>query len=115
LAIGLPLRWKLRGRRGQWLLRQAFGHLLPREVFHRRKTGFGVPLDQWFRGPLGNLARDTLLSQQARERGYFRREAIEALVTEHASARHDHSARLWSLLMLELWHREWVDAGPTGD
>jgi asparagine synthase (glutamine-hydrolysing) len=108
MAIAMPLRWKLRGRRGKWILERAFGDLLPAEVFRRRKMGFGVPLDHWFRGELKALAHDTLLGAPALSRGYFRREAIENLLAEHARRRADHSARLWSLLMLELWHREWA-------
>jgi asparagine synthase (glutamine-hydrolysing) len=109
LAAAMPAGLKLHGRRGKWILRQAFGHLLPREVFERRKAGFGVPLDHWFRAELRELAHDTLLGDRALGRGYFRRDAIEQLLDQHASGRFDHAARLWSLLVLELWHRAWVD------
>jgi asparagine synthase (glutamine-hydrolysing) len=109
LAVAMPMRMKLHGRHGKRILERAFGEMLPREVFHRRKMGFGVPLDHWFRGPLKTMAHDTLLSTESIDRGYFRRPAIEQLLAEHAGGRADHSARLWSLLMLELWHRQWVD------
>jgi asparagine synthase (glutamine-hydrolysing) len=109
LAISMPLRLKLRGGRGKRILEQAFGHLLPREVFRRRKMGFGVPLDHWFRGELKSMAHDTLLCSTALGRGYFRRDAIEQRLIEHGAGRADHSARLWSLLTLELWHRQWAD------
>jgi asparagine synthase (glutamine-hydrolysing) len=112
LAAAMPVSLKLRGRRGKRILERAFGHLLPREVFRRRKTGFGVPLDRWFREELKDMAHDTLLSERALGRGYFRRAAVEQLLAEHTTARRDHSARLWSLLILELWHREWIDAIP---
>lgn len=108
LAVAMPARLKLNGRRGKRILQRAFGHLLPAEVFRRPKTGFGVPLDHWFRAELRDMARDTLLSTTASDRGYFRRDAVERLLDEHASGRCDHSARLWSLLVLELWHREWM-------
>lgn len=110
LAAAMPSQWKLRGHRGKRILESTFGHLLPREVFRRRKTGFGVPLDRWFRNDLKDLVHETLLSAQSLGRGYFRRAAIEALLAEHAAGRRDHSARIWSLLMLELWHRQWLDA-----
>ncbi len=48
-----------------------------------------------------------------RNRGYFRPEIVSQLLNEHAEARRDHSDRLWALLVLELWHREWVDGSPT--
>lgn len=106
-AVGLPISLKLRNRRSKWLLREAFGSMLPAEVFRRPKQGFGVPLDYWLRGDLRELLHDVLLSPTALERGYFRSEAVRALVDEHLALKRDHSARLWALLVLEIWQREW--------
>jgi asparagine synthase (glutamine-hydrolysing) len=106
-AASLPVKFKYRRGRGKWLLREAFGHLLPREVFTRRKMGFGVPLDSWFRGELKPLTADLLLSPSARCRTFFRTEAIQALWDSHQQRQYDHSARLWALVMLESWLREW--------
>jgi asparagine synthase (glutamine-hydrolysing) len=108
LAVAMPISLKLRYGRGKRILKRAFGHLLPPEVFCRRKMGFGVPLDHWFRNGLKILARDTLLSTNGFSRRYFRAHAIEQLLNEHTVGRFDHSARLWSLLMLELWQRQWL-------
>ncbi len=71
--------------------------------------GFGVPMDHWFRNELVEMTNDTLLSRQFRDRGYFRPEAVERLVTEHQAGSFDHSYRLWALLVFELWHQRWVD------
>lgn len=71
--------------------------------------GFGVPLDHWFRDELREMTHDTLLGESARVGSFFRREAIEQLVDEHESKQFDHAYRLWSLLVLELWLREWSD------
>jgi asparagine synthase (glutamine-hydrolysing) len=108
-AAMLPSRLKFRLGQGKHLLRKAYAADLPHEVFSRRKMGFGVPLAQWFRGELKDLARDILLSESANGRGIFRREAVEDLIAQHQSGDYDHSNRLWSLLFLELWMREWVD------
>lgn len=105
-AASLPVKYKYRRRRGKWLLQHAFGNLLPREVWQRPKMGFGVPLDHWFRNELKPLLRETLLEGDCVKR-WFRREAVEGLITAHEQRRFDHSARLWSLLMLELWLQEW--------
>lgn len=110
-AIAMPAKFKLHSGRGKWILHRAFAGLLPREVFQRSKRGFGVPLDEWIRGPLREMLRDTLISTTAKSRGYFDVDEVERLLTEHESRRHDHSHRLWLLLMLELWHRRWLD-GP---
>jgi asparagine synthase (glutamine-hydrolysing) len=68
--------------------------------------GFGVPVGQWFRGPLGELLGDALLSEQSLKRGYFREAEVRRLVDQHLAGRADYSFQLWSLLMLELWRRE---------
>jgi asparagine synthase (glutamine-hydrolysing) len=108
-AARLPVEIKFRGRRLKHLLKRAFADLLPPENVNRRKMGFGVPVGQWFRGPLRELLRDALLSQQSQKRGYFREPEVRRLVDEHLERRADHSFQLWNLVMLELWHREFID------
>jgi asparagine synthase (glutamine-hydrolysing) len=106
-AASLPVRLKYRRGRGKWLLREAFGHLLPQEVFARPKMGFGVPLDHWFRGELKELAHNLLLSPTARCHEQLRPESIQELWDAHQERRTDHSNRLWALVMLESWLRQW--------
>ncbi|MGQ9574115.1 MAG: asparagine synthase (glutamine-hydrolyzing) [Thermoguttaceae bacterium] len=114
LAARMPLAWKFRWGRGKWILRRAFADLLPPEIRRRRKMGFGVPLDHWFRGPLAEFARGVLLDPRTLGRGLFRPEAVRRLVEAHLSGRFDHSYRLWALLVLELWQRRWLDQGGCG-
>lgn len=106
-AASLPLSLKFKRGNGKLLLRRAFGHLLPNAIWNRRKMGFGVPLDHWFRNELRELTHDALLGESSRINNYFRRETIEQLVSQHGSKQFDHAYRLWSLLVLELWLREW--------
>lgn len=97
---------------GKAVLRRAFAADLPADTADRRKTGFGVPLDRWFRGELEETAHDLLLGT---DRGLFRRPELERLLREHAAGAADHGHRLWCLCMLELWQRTFVDAGrPQG-
>lgn len=107
-AARLPVEIKFRSGRLKSLLKRAFADLLPPENVNRRKMGFGVPVGQWFRGPLRDLLRDALLSPRSLERGYFREPEVRRLVDEHLERRADHSFQLWNLLMLELWHREFI-------
>lgn len=109
LANAMPTRMKYRCGRGKRILRKAFGDLLPAEIFRRKKMGFGVPLDRWLRHELKDMIHEVLLSERALARGYFRPEAVRGLLNEHCAKRRDHADRLWALLVLELWHREWVD------
>jgi asparagine synthase (glutamine-hydrolysing) len=113
LAAAMPVGLKFRRGRGKRILHEAFGDLLPGAIRRRGRTGFGVPLDHWFRGALGDFARDTLLASLARTAEYFRATAISRLLDEHQQNRKDHSNRLWSLLFLELWMQRWVSGGPT--
>jgi len=109
LAARLPVAYKLRGRRTKHLLLKAFEDLLPPENVNRRKMGFGVPVGEWFRGPMTGLLRDALLGEEARSRGIARPSEVERLVDDHLARRGDHTPLLWSLLVLELWFRELVD------
>jgi len=108
-AASLPCSLKFSRGRGKTLLKRAFGKLLPSQIWNRRKMGFGVPVDHWFRHELHDMTRDVLLDETARQRGIFRPEAVEQLIDEHQSEKFDHAYRLWALLFLELWQREWVD------
>ena len=109
LGLSLPDSLKQEGRQGKVALRRAFAAELPPEVAGRGKSGFGVPLAEWFRGELRPLARELLLDERARARGWFRPEAVERLLAEHAAGRADNGHRLWTLTMLELWQRTHVD------
>jgi len=112
LAARMPLELKLRGKQGKRILRETFADLIPPSIVRRPKMGFGVPLDTWFRHELRPLLHETLLSERALSRGFFRPEAVRQLVDEHVTGRWDHSYRLWALLVLELWQQSWVDAAP---
>ena len=109
LAVSLPTVTKFRWGRGKRILREAFGELLPASVRKRSKMGFGVPLDHWFRHELRDMTRDILLDGRTTNRGLFQPKAIERLLDEHQRGHFDHQARLWALLVLETWLREWVD------
>ncbi len=112
LAARMPIRFKLHGRRGKRILRQAFGDLLPETVMRRPKMGFGVPLAHWFRGELREFARQILLDPRSCQRGYFRASAVARMLDEHQAGTFDHAHRLWALLFFELWHRQWIDGQP---
>jgi asparagine synthase (glutamine-hydrolysing) len=109
LGLSLPDSLKLHGRVGKHALRLAFADDLPPSVAERGKAGFGAPLAKWFRNELRPLARELLLDERARSRGWFDPRALERILDEHAAERADHGHRLWTLVMLELWQRAHVD------
>jgi asparagine synthase (glutamine-hydrolysing) len=108
LAARMPQRLKFRHGHGKRILRTVFNDLLPESIQKRPKMGFGVPLDHWFRHELKSFAQEVLLDRQTQQRGYFRPEAVVQLLDEHQQGRFNHGYRLWSLLILELWQREWM-------
>lgn len=112
-AARIPASWKLRGSTTKYILKKALARLLPHHILHRRKMGFGVPIKKWFRGELAPMLRETLLDPRALARGYFESKPLEALIAEHVNGGRDHAYRLYTLLMLELWHREFIDRGPA--
>lgn len=107
LAATLPAQLKFRGGVGKRLLRDTFDRLLPRQIWTRKKMGFGVPLGTWFKNELRTLTEDLLLGDESRCLAFFRREAVEDLVKQHMSGSVNHCYRLWNLLVLEKWLRRW--------
>jgi asparagine synthase (glutamine-hydrolysing) len=106
VAAGIPHGWKVEGRQGKRILREALRDRLPPELFALPKKGFAIPLAQWFRGQLRPMLRDLLLSPKFLGRGIVNPPFLGALLEEHDSGRRDNSHWLWSLLMMELWFRQ---------
>jgi len=108
-ACNIPSQLKLKGMTTKYVLKRALKGLVPEEIIWRKKHGFGVPVGRWFRTSLKNFIRETLLSPEAVQRGYFKEEALRMLVEEHISGKRDHGHRLWALLTFEIWHRLFID------
>jgi asparagine synthase (glutamine-hydrolysing) len=107
----IPASLKLAGLETKHLLKKAVEDLIPREILHRPKQGFGVPIQQWINEQLRGRIRETLTDTRAQQRGYVDAKYVELLLAEHERGRRDHSMGLWALFMFELWHRQFVD-GP---
>jgi asparagine synthase (glutamine-hydrolysing) len=107
-AATLPHNWKMNGNgTGKAILLEAIGDRLPPPLLNRSKMGFGVPIADWFRGPLKDFLRDHLTSRQFLDRGIVSSAFLQCLLDEHESGRRNNDLKLWMLLMLELWFREW--------
>ncbi|MFL6282795.1 MAG: asparagine synthase (glutamine-hydrolyzing) [Pyrinomonadaceae bacterium] len=107
----IPARFKMRGLETKHLFKRAIAGLVPEEILHRPKQGFGVPIQQWINQELRVRMRETLSDSRARSRGYTDGAYVSLLLDEHERGRRDHAMELWSLFMLELWHRAFVDEG----
>src|SRR5215471_3406987 len=109
-AAGLPSHLKLHGREGKRVFKSALEPHVASEILYRPKQGFAVPLAEWFRGPLSQRLRDTLLGPVLRESGLFDTDTISTLLDQHQSGERDHSAALWTLSMMESFLRQ-VEGG----
>ena len=109
-AASIPSALKLKGGITKHIFKRAVRHLLPPAILERPKQGFGVPLEHWFREPLRDLTRETLLGRRSVERGLFDAREVERLLDEHVRGRSRHDPQLWTLLMLELWFQRFIDA-----
>jgi len=105
----IPTALKLKKGRSKYLLRRLLERYVPASIVNRPKQGFAAPVGQWLRGPLSRMVSDLLQDGRLGDRGIFDTSAIRTLWVEHRSQQRDHSHRLWSLMMLELWFREYVD------
>ncbi len=114
LAASIPASLKIRRSEKKWILRRALRGWLPDEILDRPKQGFSVPLSSWLRTDLLPWARDVLLDRETLDRGYFEPEVVTQLLDRHAAGADGDEKRIWALLMLELWHREFIDAAGTG-
>ncbi|MDR1486256.1 MAG: asparagine synthase (glutamine-hydrolyzing) [Planctomycetaceae bacterium] len=110
LSVRMPLKYKIVGGCGKYILRDVFRDLLPVNIERRRKMGFGVPIDHWFRNELKDKVRDVLLDKKTIERGCFQKKYITQLLNEHFNNQFDHAYRIWSLFVLELWTRNTIDS-----
>jgi asparagine synthase (glutamine-hydrolysing) len=113
-VTGLESSWKLRGRSQKYILRKLAERAgVPREVLNRPKQGFALPLVHWMRHELKDLIFSALTEPRTMQRGYFNPRGVHRILDEHFRGRRDHSPRIWRLLMLELWHRNFLEPLAT--
>lgn len=101
-AASIPSALKLRNTTGKYILKKAMEPMLPRDILYRPKQGFAVPLAQWFRRELRDLAYDTLFSE---DDGVLDRAYLKSIWKQHQQNRFDRSAYLWSVLMFRKWQK----------
>jgi asparagine synthase (glutamine-hydrolysing) len=108
----VPAREKVGFRRVKPVLRRAFEPLLPEATWRRAKHGFGVPVDDWFRGALGDRYADEVLGHDGRLAEVLAKPELSRLWHEHRAGSARHGARLWTLLTMECWLRDLARSEP---
>jgi len=106
-AWRLPLALKIRDGQGKWLLRQVLYRHVPRELIERPKTGFGIPIDAWLRGPLRDWAEGLIAESRLAKQGLFNTALVRRAWDEHQERRGNWSYHLWDVLMFQAWWDEY--------
>jgi asparagine synthase (glutamine-hydrolysing) len=112
-SLAIPSAVKAPGLRLKGLLRAVYADVLPPGVVRHRKQGFMIPLARWLRTDLRPLLDDLLAPERVRARGLFRADEVARLRADHDAGRRSHADRLWTLMMAELWLREYLDRGSA--
>ena len=107
-AASIPVDYKLQGKSGKVILKEAMKDLLPHDILHRPKKGFGIPIAEWLKGRLNGLMHDMLAADQLKSQGLFEAEYVEKLIREHESGAASHHKELWTLLVFQLWYRQFL-------
>ena len=103
----LPDNMRVRGKTTKWILREAMKQLLPAEILARPKIGFRVPVNEWFQSSMRDYLYDHLTGTSSITNNYYDKTTLETILSEHVKGRQNHEKLLWSLLNLEIWHREY--------
>jgi len=104
----LPDRYRVKGLKTKWVLREAGKSLIPAQILNRPKVGFRVPVNRWFQGPMKEYLRGHLQGAESKTRGYYDPQVLDRVVGDHVDGRHNHEKLLWALLNLEIWHRQYA-------
>lgn len=105
-VASIPAKWKLRGITTKYIFKRAMKPLLPKNILHRKKKGFGIPKAKWLREELRACLEDLFSRRSVNDLGLFSFTHIRTMMDEHFHRIRDHQKELWTLLMFELWRRE---------
>ncbi|MBV1909366.1 MAG: asparagine synthase (glutamine-hydrolyzing) [Kangiellaceae bacterium] len=108
-SSNMPSKYRFKGYENKYILKKAMEDFLPSDILYRKKQGFPTPLSIMFKGELYDYVNKIINSERAHKRGYFDQPEIQRLLKQHKNSERDNHRVLWQLLVLELWHREFID------
>ena len=104
-AASMPVNMKIRDGQAKWPLRQILARHVPRDLFERPKTGFGIPIHEWLRGRLKDWGEDLLSEASLKETQMLDPTTVQALWKGYQKGENQEAYSLWTMLMLQAWHR----------
>jgi asparagine synthase (glutamine-hydrolysing) len=111
LAARIPLDLKIRNGKGKHILRKLLHREVPERLFERPKTGFGIPVGEWLKGPLRPWAEELLDGRRLETDGWFDAERVRSRWQQHLSGVRDSTPALWAILMFQAWAQENLSHG----
>jgi asparagine synthase (glutamine-hydrolysing) len=109
MAARIPARLKIKGLTRKYVLKKAAEKWLPRNIIYRKKAGFSAPLRSWLQKDLRQMVEDLLSESNIKQRGYFDYAEVRRLIDDNLAGREDNGLKIFQLLTLELWHRQFID------
>lgn len=111
-AFKIPSKCKIKGRVEKYILKQLAYKLLPREIIDRPKMGFAMPVAQWINRDWKDMSEELILGQRAAQRNIFNKVYVRHIFDEHRRSRRNNSYIIWTLMILEMWYRRYIDQKP---
>ena len=102
-SASLPLEYKIRDGVTKWVLREVLYKYVPKDLIERPKMGFGVPLEEWLRGPLRDWGESLLDAKRLRDEGFFNVSLLRQKWHEHLTGKYNWHHQLWNVLMFQAW------------
>lgn len=112
-AMQIPGKFKIKNGTSKYILKKAAEKFLPKEIVYRKKASFGAPIRSWISNDLKEMVDDLLSKESITARGFFHYPVIKKIIEDDRNGREDNAYRIYQLLTLELWCREYVDKGQT--
>lgn len=105
----IPSNLKICGKKKKYIFKKAISNFIPKEILKRKKQGFNLPIRKWFRKDLKSYIQEILLDSKSINRGYFKKDKINQLLSEHIDKKISHTTLIWNLINLEFWHQQFID------
>ncbi len=108
MAAKIPPEEKLKGKEKKHILKKAFSPYLSDDILYRKKMGFSVPLADWLRGEIKDISEKALFEQPTGISDFFNMTEVKRIWNAHQSKQYDYSSEIWSMVMFQLWYKEYM-------
>ena len=108
-ANSIPAKYKIKGIQTKYIFKEVVKDILPEQILKKKKHGFAVPTNLWFRGKLRDYLFEIIFDDRTKKRGYFNFKYIEKLYNDYQKGNQPFDPQLWLILNFELWHRQFID------